>query len=61
MQFIINLNPIYWYIDAFRQVVLRGEMFSTNHVVICALCAVIAMIVGCITFKKGQDKFILYI
>ena len=61
MQFIINLNPIYWYIDAFRQVVLRGEFFSPNHIIICALCAVIAMIVGCVTFKKGQDSFILYI
>ena len=61
MQFIINLNPIYWYIDAFRQVVLRGEFFSPNHLIICALCAVIAMVVGCITFKKGQDNFILYI
>ncbi len=61
MQFIINLNPIYWYIDAFRQVVLRGEMFSPNHIVICALCAVIALIVGTKVFKKGQDSFILYI
>ena len=61
MQFIINLNPLYWYIDAFRQVVLDGQMFSFNHIFICALCAVIAMIVGCYTFKKGQDSFILYI
>lgn len=61
MQYLINLNPVYWYIDAFRQVVLRGEFFSPNHIIICALCAVIAMIVGCITFKKGQDNFILYI
>ena len=61
MQFIINLNPLYWYIDAFRQVVLRGEFFSFNHIFICALCAVIAMIVGLKVFKKGQDSFILYI
>ena len=61
MQVLINFNPLYWYIDAFRQCILRGGMLSFNHIFICALCAVIAMVVGCITFKKGQDKFILYI
>lgn len=61
MQILINFNPLYWYIDAFRQVVLRGEMFSFNHILICALCAVVAMFVGLKTFKKGQDNFILYI
>ncbi|MBQ5782097.1 MAG: ABC transporter permease [Oscillospiraceae bacterium] len=61
MQHLINFNPLYWYIDAFRQVVLRGQMLTVGHLAVCAVCAVIAMIVGCITFKKGQDKFILYI
>ncbi|MBR5251808.1 MAG: ABC transporter permease [Oscillospiraceae bacterium] len=61
MQYIIRLNPLFWYIDAFRCCVMDGRVFGLAHVVVCAVCAVIAMIVGCITFKKGQDKFILYI
>ncbi len=61
MQVLINFNPLYWYIDAFRQVVLRGEFFSLNHILVCALCAVVAMFIGLKTFKKGQDQFILYI
>ena len=61
MQFLINLNPVYWYIDAFRQVVLNGQMFTPNHILVCALCAVVALIVGTKVFKKGQDSFILYI
>lgn len=61
MQFLINLNPVYWYIDAFRQVVLNGKMFTPNHILVCALCAVVALIVGTRVFKKGQDSFILYI
>ena len=61
MQVLINFNPLYWYIDAFRQCILRGQMLSFNHIIICALCAVIALIVGAKVFKKGQDNFILYI
>ena len=61
MQYLINLNPVYWYIDAFRQVVLNGQMFTPNHILVCAGCAIVAMIVGVKVFKKGQDSFILYI
>ncbi len=61
MGFLINFNPIYWYIDAFRQVVLYGNGLSLMHIVVCLVCAVISMIVGSIVFKKGQDRFILYI
>ena len=61
MGFLINFNPIYWYIDAFRQVVLYGNGLSFMHIVVCLVCAVISMIVGSVVFKKGQDRFILYI
>ena len=61
MQVLINFNPLYWYIDAFRQCILRGEMLTATHLIVCAGCAVIAIIVGAQVFKKGQDNFILYI
>lgn len=61
MGYLIYLNPIFWYIDAFRQVTIYGNMLSIAHIVVCAACAVISVIVGSVVFKKGQDKFILYI
>ena len=61
MGYLIYLNPIFWYIDAFRQVTIYGNMLSIAHIVVCAACAVISVIVGSMVFKKGQDKFTLYI
>lgn len=61
MGIIIRFNPIFWYIDAFRQVVINGQMLTSMHIIVCAGCAVIAMIAGAKVFKNGQDKFILYI
>ncbi len=61
MGYLIYLNPIFWYIDAFRQVTIYGNMLSVAHIAVCAGCAVISMIVGAKVFKNGQDKFILYI
>lgn len=61
MGYLIYLNPIFWYIDAFRQVTIYGNMLSIAHIVVCAACAVISVLVGSVVFKKGQDKFILYI
>ena len=61
MGYLIYLNPIFWYIDAFRQVTTYGNMLSFAHIAVCAVCVVISMIVGSVVFKKGQDRFILYI
>ncbi len=61
MGYLIYLNPIFWYIDAFRQVTIYGNMLSFAHIAVCAGCAVVSIIVGAHVFKKGQDKFILYI
>ena len=58
---LIYLNPIFWYVDAFRQVAIYGNTLSIAHVAVCAGCAVVSMIVGAKVFKNGQDRFILYI
>ena len=61
MGILIRFNPIFWYIDAFRQVAIYGNTLSLAHIVICAGCAVVSVIVGAKVFKQGQDRFILYI
>ena len=60
MQYIINLNPIYWYITSVRSCVMRGEGLTPNMVLIPFLCAALSLGLGVYVFKKNQDKFVLY-
>ena len=60
MQKLIHINPMYWFITAFRSCVLWGEGLTLSMVVVCFLCAAVSMTVGVIVFKKNQDKFVLY-
>lgn len=59
-QQIIHLNPLYWYITAFRSCLLWGEGLSASMVVVCFLCAAVSMGAGIWVFRKTQDKFVLY-
>ena len=61
VQSLIRINPLYWYITGFRQAVLYGEVFSPTMVLVCGGCAAFSMLVGLVTFKKTQDKFVLHI
>ena len=60
-QTLIMFNPMYWYITAFRQVVLYGELLSFKMMFACSSLALISIIVGFYVFRKQQDKFVLYI
>lgn len=55
------LNPMYHYITQFRQAVLWGEPLATGSVAFGCLYAVLALAVGIAVFRRGQDRFILYI
>lgn len=57
----IKFNPLYWYITAFRATVLDGELLTFSMLWICALCAVLALVVGLVVFRRQQDKFVLHI
>ncbi len=61
MQQAIKLNPLYWYVGMFRQVVLYGQAPTLNMWLCCILCSLAAMVVGLLAFRAKQDKFILYI
>ena len=60
MQFVINLNPIYWYITSVRSCVMWGEGLTANMLLIPFLCAALSLGLGIFVFKKNQDKFVLY-
>ena len=60
MQQLIHINPMYWYITAFRRCVLWGEGLDLTMITVCFLCAAASMAIGIFVFKKNQDKFVLY-
>lgn len=61
MQVLLKWNPLYYFIDYFRQVVMYGTVPNLTTNLICMIFSVIFLIIGLIVFKKSQDKFILYI
>lgn len=56
-----TLNPMYFYITEFRQIVLECRMPDAYLIVAGTGAAVLALVVGTWAFLKTQDKFILYI
>lgn len=61
LQFLFEFNPLYQFLTATRSVVLYGQCPSALNLILCAAYALVAMLIGCIVFKKNQDKFIYYI
>jgi ABC-2 type transport system permease protein len=61
LQIVLKLNPNYYFIDYFRQVVMYGKVPSLYTHIVCLLVAVFSLIIGIAVFKKLQERFILYI
>lgn len=60
LMFLMQLNPMYYYVEYFRKVVLYGEIPGLNFNLICLGFSFAMLIVGIIVFKWKQDKFVLY-
>lgn len=58
---IMAFNPMYYYVDYFRQVVMYGKIPSLTFNLICFAFASSALLIGLHVFKKQQDRFILFI
>lgn len=56
-----TVNPMYWYITQFRDIVLYGQFPEINTVYMGFCTAFIMLIIGVWYFNKKQDDFILYI
>ena len=54
-------NPMFCYIDFFRDLVLNGSIPDAQTWLLCIGYAVIALICGTVIFGKLQKRFILYI
>ncbi len=58
---ILRLNPLKYYIDYFRAVLIQGRIPGLEENLMCILFSVAALALGILVFRKRQDKFILYI
>ena len=61
LQFIMNFNPLYQFIDATRTIVLYGKMPSIESILAMTAFAIGMLFIGSLVFKSKQDKFIYYI
>lgn len=61
IRYIVYINPLTWYIEYFRTVVMYGQLPTWQTNVVCFGYAALFMIIGLAVFKKGQDRFILNI
>jgi ABC-2 type transport system permease protein len=61
MQAAMPWNPMYQYVDYFRQILLYNITPSLETNLICFGMAAITFAVGLFVFRKTQSKFILYV
>ncbi len=61
MQTIMKLNPLYYYVDYFRQLTLYGTLPNIESLAIMLFCSIVTLLLGIVVFKKKQDRFILFI
>ena len=57
----ISLNPMTYYVDYFRKILLYNEIPDFNLNLICFLVSIISLVIGLLIFRKNQNKFILFI
>lgn len=61
VQRIIKLNPMYHYINFFRNLVLFNNIPGPNTWFACIASSAVVLIIGLLVFKKLQRNFILYL
>lgn len=54
-------NPMYWYVEQFRYIVLYAKFPNTDSILIGSCTAFLVFVLGAWYFNKKQDEFILYI
>lgn len=59
--YVVQLNPLTWYVEYFRSVVVYGQMATLTMNLVCFGWALGILAVGLWVFQKLQDKFILHI
>lgn len=61
LQQLFKFNPLYQFVTFARTILLYAKTPSFNSFLCCGLFGIVTFIIGCIVFKKNQDKFIYYV
>lgn len=56
-----HLNPMYFYVGQFRDLIHAGRMPGVTIITAGVVAALVMLILGIWSFSKSEDKFILYI
>lgn len=56
-----HLNPMYFYIGQFRDLIYVGTMPGWKVILAGSVTSVLMLLIGTICFEKNQNKFMLYI
>lgn len=60
-QALIKVNPMYYYIEYFRQIILYSQVPSLYLNLICLFISIFTLLLGLYAFYRNQNRFILYI
>ncbi len=60
-QKVMKLNPLYHYINFFRNLVMYGNIPGHNTWIACILSSLVMLAIGLWVFRKLQRNFILYV
>ena len=58
---VVMLNPLTWYVQYFRQVVMYHALPTLEMNIVCLAEALGMLLIGLLSFRKMQDRFILHI
>lgn len=61
MMAIMQWNPMYYFVNFFREIALWGTTPPLSEFGILAACAVGFFTIGLLIFRKNEKKFILYV
>lgn len=60
-RFLWDLNPLYIFIEMFRNIILDGQMPSEKFIIIATVYSLLTLCMGITVFKEKKDSFLLYI
>lgn len=60
LMLLMSLNPMYYFVEYFRKVVLYAELPGLKDNLVCIGVSLVMLGVGILVFKQKQDKFVLY-
>lgn len=60
-KFVVEYNPLYYFLSAFREVAYNNTLPSIELLSICTVFSVGALVVGAYYFNKKQNTFVMYL